>query len=110
MEHLLGVIGIRINYRQILVTACTLIAIFAIAAPASAEKCVGSSVTLDQYGDSVDQLSACNQSGTGDTTDPGSSGSLPFTGLDLGLMVGAAGALLVGGFLISRRARAEEEV
>jgi hypothetical protein len=105
----MGVIGIRFNYRQILTAACTLIAVLAIAAPASAAKCVGSSVTQDQYAENVDQVKVCDEGGTGDPGDPPATGSLPFTGLDLGLMGGAAVALLAGGFLISRRARAEEE-
>jgi hypothetical protein len=94
-----------------LIVLCALVAALAIAAPASAA-CVSSSVTQDQYGDDTDRVTACNEAGAGaaaagGTADAGSSGSLPFTGLDLGLMGGAAGALLVGGVLIRRRARAE---
>lgn len=100
-------IFIRFNYRHTLVALCALIAALAITAPASAQDCAASSVTLDQYGDRTEQFSACNSNGTGDPTP---SGSLPFTGLDLGLMGGAAGALLVGGVLIRRRARAEDGV
>ena len=90
---------------------CALVAALAISAPASAE-CVSSSVTQDQYGDDTDSVTTCNAAGAGAaaeaTGDTGSAGSLPFTGLDLALMGGAAGALLVGGVLIRRRARAEE--
>jgi hypothetical protein len=111
----MGVIGIRFNYRQILVAACTLIAVFAIAAPASAENC---GPTQGQYGDSSNQLGACGQTGSGNTADPGNSGNsgdpassgLPFTGLDLGLMGVAAVALLGGGLVLRQRARAEEDV
>lgn len=76
----------------------------ATSAPAMAEDC-SKSVTVDQYGDHIAQLDSttCVDASQSD-------GSLPFTGLDLGLMAGAAGVLLVGGVAIRRRSRAEASV
>jgi hypothetical protein len=76
----------------------------ATAGPASAQDC-NKSVTVDQYGDRIEQLSST-------TCDPGDppAGALPFTGLDVGLMVGAAGVLVAGGVFLRRRSRAEAGV
>jgi hypothetical protein len=67
-----------------------------------AEDC-SKSVTVDQYGDQITQLDST-------TCVEASSGSLPFTGLDLGLMAAAAGVLVVGGVALRRRSRAEAGV
>lgn len=105
---------IRFNYRQLLAMACVLVAVFATSAPAVAADCP-KSVTGDQYGDQADQLdSTCIDptSGSGGSADPASAsaGSLPFTGLDLGLMAAGAGVLLVGGVALRRRSRADTGV
>jgi len=110
---------IRFNYRQLLAMACVLVAVFATSAPAVAADCP-KSVTGDQYGDQADQLdstcidptSGSGGSGSGGSADPtsGSAGSLPFTGLDLGLMAAGAGVLLVGGVALRRRSRADTGV
>lgn len=106
------VIPIRFHIRHILGVLCALIAVFAIAAPASAQNC--SSPTESQYGDQAQQLEVCAQGGGGSqggsaTADPSgtTAGSLPFSGLDLGLMGAAAVALVGSGVVIRRRARAE---
>lgn len=99
-----GVINIRSHYRQVFALAFVLVAMLATAGPAMAEDC-SKSVTVDQYGDRIEQLNST-------TCDPGDppAGSLPFTGLDVGLMVGAAGVLLVGGVYLRRRSRVEAGV
>lgn len=99
-----GVINIRSHYRQVLALAFVLVAMLATAGPASAQDC-NKSVTVDQYGDRIEQLSST-------TCDPGDppAGALPFTGLDVGLMVGAAGVLVAGGVFLRRRSRAEAGV
>ena len=87
---------------------CALVAALAIAAPASAQNC--STPTDEQYKDQTQQLEVCAEggSGTADVSDPGNPGSLPFTGLDVGLMGVAALALVGGGVLVRRRASARE--
>jgi hypothetical protein len=42
---------------------------------------------------------------TGDTTNTTSSGTLPFTGLDVALLVAGGGTLLVAGFVVRRLSR-----
>ncbi len=42
---------------------------------------------------------------TGDTTTTDSSGTLPFTGLDVALLVAGGGTLLVAGFVVRRLSR-----
>lgn len=98
-----GVVDIRFKYRQVFALACALIATLAIAAPASAADCP-TSVTLDQYGDRTEQFDATHCT----PKDPPDPGTLPFTGLDVGLMAGAAGVLLAGGVMLRRRGRAEQ--
>ena len=89
------------RYRRLLIlTACGL-TFFALAGPATAQEPAGpgSAVTADQYKDTSHQFSG------GGGTDPSSTvGSLPFTGLDLGLMAAAAAGLVAGGFVLRRRA------
>ena len=80
----------------------------ALAAPAAGQ---GSSVTKDQYKDSASNVVAGLGGDPGDpsaTADPGSTGSLPFTGLDLALMGAAAAGLFGAGVVIRRRATLEE--
>jgi hypothetical protein len=82
-----------------IVALCAMLAALS-AAPASAQET--SSVTADQYDESGSQFSS-----GGGTADPGV-GSLPFTGLDLGLMGAAAAALMGVGVLMRRRTASEE--
>jgi hypothetical protein len=91
-------------YRQLLLATCVVVAALAFAGPAMAENGSGSAVTQDQYGDSSQQIAAA-----GDTsaTDPPATGSLPFTGLDIGMMSAAAIALVGGGLLMRRRSGPE---
>ena len=98
-----GVVDIRFKYRQALALTFALIAALAIATPASAGKCP-TSVTLDQYGDRTEQFDATHCT----PKDPPDPGTLPFTGLDVGLMAGAAGVLLAGGVMLRRRGRYEQ--
>ena len=81
----------------------------AIAAPASAQNCAAPP-TDEQYKERTQQFEVCAQGGggTSDPSDPSDPGSLPFTGLDLGLMGAAAVALVGGGVLMRRRASAAE--
>ena len=104
------VIPIRSHIRSILAGLCALVAILAIASPASAQNCVAGSPTQDQYGEQTQQGQVCAQQGSGATatSEPSNVGSLPFTGLDLGLMGAAALAVVGGGVLVHRRSRAEE--
>ena len=99
---------IRFNYRQLLAMAFVLVAMLATSAPAMAANC-STSVTVDQYGDRIEQLNTSTCADPGDPGDPPAS-SLPFTGLDVGLMAGAAGVLLVGGVFLRRRSRTEQSV
>ncbi len=87
------------SYRRLLLGACALAAALFMAAPASAQdrETAISSVTQDQYGERTAQLSS-----GGDEASTGV-GSLPFTGLDLAFMGGAAAVLLTGGLLVRRR-------
>jgi hypothetical protein len=86
---------------------CVVLATVAAVAPASAQQSQGSPVTEEQYGDSASGFSA-STGDPGGTADPGASGSLPFTGLDLGLMAAAALALAGAGFVLRRRTASEE--
>lgn len=61
--------------------------------------------TGDQYCPPTEVLTGSG-SGTGDP--PGDSGSLPFTGLDLGLTLAAAAGLLGAGAAVRRASRASE--
>lgn len=61
-------------------------------------------MTLDQYGDRTEQFDPTNCP----PSDPPATGSLPFTGLDVGLMAGAAGVLLAGGVMLRRRGKVEQ--
>ncbi len=95
-----------------MLAACVTLAALALATPASAqdEQFRVSSVTQDQYGDSAAQYGggdSAAQYGGGDSADPASVGSLPFTGLDVGLLAVAAAGLVTAGFLLRRRAGAE---
>ena len=78
-----------------------------LATPAAAQN---SPVTDEQYGDKAEQLGGGNIGDPGDpsASDPGNVGSLPFTGLDLGLMAAAAAGLVAGGIVLRRRSTAEE--
>jgi hypothetical protein len=99
-----GVIHILHVYRQLILGACAVVAALAFAAPASAQdESATSSVTADQYDPSTERFSG------GGGEDPSSVGSLPFTGLDLGLMGGAALTLLAGGVVLHRRANPGDE-
>lgn len=101
------VIDISQTHRNLSLVLCALVAALAFAAPAAAQDSLGSSVTQDQYGDNAARFTVGE---TGDTTGrPTSSvGSLPFTGLDVALMAGAALTLLGAGVVICRRTSADE--
>ncbi len=89
--------------KAITTLSLSLIAVLALAAPAAG----ASSVTDEQYGDSASQVAANVGGDPGDpsaTADPGSTGSLPFTGLDLALMGAAAAGLVGAGVVVHRRA------
>jgi hypothetical protein len=67
-------------------------------------------VTQDQYGDKTEVIGGGggNLDDPGDpsaTSDPSTVGSLPFTGLDLGLMAAAAAGLVAAGIVLRRRSR-----
>ena len=96
------------NFRQVLATLCATVVALALAAPVSAQE---SPVTKEQYGDKAEQVGGGNVSDPGDpsASDPSGVGSLPFTGLDLGLMAAAAAGLVAGGIVISRRTAATGE-
>jgi hypothetical protein len=89
--------------------AAALVVIALVAAPAA----IAASPTADQYGSKVQQIAATGSGGssggggsaTASTPSSGGSnsvGSLPFTGLDLGLMALVAAALVGGGFALRR--------
>jgi hypothetical protein len=116
-----GVIIIRSSFKHFLVALCALVAMLAIAAPASAKDCqTGSRVTTDQYGEVVDSIDfgSCAIGGGGDPSDPGTAdpgsatdpgtAGLPFTGLDIGLMGVAAVGLVGAGLLLRSRAHGSE--
>ena len=82
-------------------------AVLAFAGPASAQV---SSATQDQYSPSNERFAGSTGGDPSDPSDPSDTvGSLPFTGLDLGLMGGAAVTLLAGGVLLRRRGNPGEE-
>ena len=78
---------------------CSLLAALALAAPAAAQGTASAPVTDDQYSD----IRLGNGGG-----DPSTEGALPFTGLEVGRMGGAAAALLGAGIFLRRSARAED--
>ena len=98
------------RFRQVIAAGCVLAVAFALAAPAGAQQ---SAVTDEQYGDTVVQVGQGGQGGDnpGDpsASDPSNVGSLPFTGLDLGLMAVAASGLVAGGIVLRRRSGAAGE-
>lgn len=99
----MGLIDILQTNRKLLLVLCSLVAALALAAPATAQDSFQiSSVTQDQYGDPADQFAG------GGSTPTSSVGSLPFTGLDVALMAGAAVTLLGAGLVIRRRTSADE--
>jgi hypothetical protein len=110
------VIGMRIPYRQKLLTTFAVVAALAMAAPAAAsaqELGTSSSPSTAQYGDESRQYS-----GGGDTpdspvplasTDPSSTraiAGLPFTGADLIWLASGAVVLLGAGAVLRRQTRA----
>jgi hypothetical protein len=111
------VIGMRIPYRQKLLTTFAVVAALAMAAPAGVaaqQPGTSSSPTKAQYGD--ESLAFAGAADTPDSsppysgpTDPSSSraiASLPFTGADLIALAAGAGFLLAGGLVLRRHARA----
>jgi hypothetical protein len=97
------------------------IAVAAIAVPAAA---IAADPTADQYGSQLQTLSAGTSgtpgggapsstgtssatpaAGAPSATDSSGGGSLPFTGLDIGLLAAVAGGLAVAGFMLRRQAR-----
>jgi hypothetical protein len=69
--------------------------------------------SVDGYNDRAGQIQAQVESGNEETTQPvatsggsGGGGSLPFTGLDVALLVGAGGLLVAAGFGMRRLSRA----
>lgn len=84
----------------------TAVFVLVVASPA-----FGQSVQQDGYEDEAAQVQEQvaglgNEAGAG--TGAGDDGALPFTGLDLGLMVAAAGGLFVLGLGMRRLARAPQ--
>jgi hypothetical protein len=70
--------------------------------------------SVQGYNDQAGQIQAQVESGGEDTNQPvattqaggGGGGSLPFTGLDVALLVGAGGVLVAAGFAMRRLTRA----
>jgi len=100
-----------------------MIALAAIALPAAA---LAADPTADQYGSQLQTLSAGSSgtqtpgggatpsaatnatppaAGAPSATDSSGGGSLPFTGLDIGLLAAVAGGLALAGFMLRRQAR-----
>ena len=90
------------SFRQALLAVVgALVVSLALAVPASGQQ---TSVTDDQYADTVVQVGqGGNDPSDPSASDPSSVGSLPFTGLDLGLMAAAAAGLVAGGIVLRRR-------
>jgi hypothetical protein len=112
----------RTPFRRLAATAVAAIAVAAIAVPAAA---LAADPTADQYDSTLQTLSG-GSSGTGtpggapsntatsaaapaagapSATASDAGGSLPFTGLDIGLLAVVAGGLTLAGFLLRRQAR-----
>jgi hypothetical protein len=95
-----------LKLRQVILgTVGALAVTLVLAVPAVGQQ---SPVTQGQYGEKTDVIGGGggNLSDPGDpsaTSDPSTVGSLPFTGLDLGLMAAAAAGLVGAGILIRRR-------
>jgi hypothetical protein len=93
------------NLRGILVA---LVAVVALAAPGSA---FAQQAAQDAYntpsGVIQDEVAGANQGGStnGEATQPTSSSSLPFTGMDLALLFGAGGLFVAAGIGMRRLAR-----
>jgi hypothetical protein len=95
--------------RNICSVITVLVLMLAFAASASAQS------SVQGYEDQGGQIQAQIQGGGSDgggttpvattTTDSGTGGSLPFTGLDLALLVGAGGLLVVAGLGMRRLTR-----
>jgi hypothetical protein len=111
-------IGMRIPYRQKVLTTFAVLAALALAVPAAAsaqELGTSSSPTAAQYEDQSQEFSAGGNTPTptppdSGSTDPSSTraiASLPFTGADLIVLASGAVVLLAGGFLLRRQARAQ---
>jgi hypothetical protein len=80
-----------------------ILAVLALVAPGMAL----ASSTCQGYGSKACDSVSSGTAGTGNgsTTATTSSGSLPFTGLDIVLLVVGGGALLTGGFVVRRLSR-----
>jgi hypothetical protein len=111
------VIGMRIPYRQKLLSTFAVVLALALAVPAAAsaqELGTSSNPTAAQYGDqSQVPFSGGNtpapDSTDPDSTDPSSSraiAALPFTGADLIVLASGAVVLLGAGFVLRRQAHA----
>jgi hypothetical protein len=97
--------------RNITVGALLCIALFVAAAPAYAQSAAGSGYS-EPAGKVQQQLGSRSDDGRNDESstvshNSGSSGSLPFTGLDIALVIAAGGVLLAMGVGIRRLSRAE---
>lgn len=95
------------SFKQVLVAVGAVVVSLALVAPAVGQQ---TPVTQDQYGDKVEVIGG-GDGNPGDPGDPSASdpsgvGSLPFTGLDLGLMAAAAAGLVAGGIVLRRRSGA----
>jgi hypothetical protein len=92
--------------KTLLVWLTAMVAVLALATTAYAQ-----SSSVGGYNDEAGQVQTQVQGGGGGDSGAsggGSSSSLPFTGLDLALLVGAGGMLLAVGFGMRRLTRAPE--
>lgn len=113
----------RTPFRRLAAVAIAVIAVAAISVPAAA---LAADPTADQYGSQLQTLSAGTSgtqtpgggapsstgtspatpaAGAPSATDSSGGGSLPFTGLDIGLLAAVAAGLAVAGFMLRRQAR-----
>jgi hypothetical protein len=106
------VIGMRIPYRQKLLSTFAVVVALALAVPAAAsaqELGTSSNPTAAQYADQSQVPFSGDSTPAPDSTDPSSSraiAALPFTGADLIVLASGAVVLLGAGFVLRRHAHA----